>query len=151
VPYQKLLRIFKGSCKQRDHLFRKKEVPAALISQTYDPSSDKRKATLVLYTINYNLKNAALPEDEDYKKLSNNPNNALEQKTVLLKRSSVSEEICQQLKAEFKASKALTFSQRSKRRCSLEAVSIIGAPNTSCLNTLSVCSFLTWGILHAMQ
>jgi hypothetical protein len=53
------------------------------------------------------VKIVALMEDQEYKELSNNPTNALEQKTVLLKRSSVSEEVCQQLTAAFKVSRAL--------------------------------------------
>jgi hypothetical protein len=84
---------------------------------------------LVLYTIHYNLKIAALLEDQEYKKLNNNPTNALEQKTDLLKRSSVSEEVYQQLTAEFKTSRALHVPKDPKGGVPLRfTVSIIGAP-----------------------
>jgi hypothetical protein len=63
--------------------------------------ADKGNATVVLDTSDYNLKIAALLEDKAYRKLKKDLTESVERKTVLLlKKSSFSEEVSQQLRTQ---------------------------------------------------
>jgi hypothetical protein len=60
--------------------------------------AEKGNVTMVLDTTDYSRKIAALLENQAYRKLKRDPNESVEHKTVLLlNKSSVSEEVCQQL------------------------------------------------------
>jgi hypothetical protein len=60
--------------------------------------ADKGNATMVLDTADCNQKIVVLLEDQGYMKLKKEPDESVECKTILfLKKSSISEEICQQL------------------------------------------------------
>jgi hypothetical protein len=52
---------------------------------------------MVLGTSEYNQKIATLLEGKAYVKLKKNPTDSIECKTVLLKKSSFAEEVCQQV------------------------------------------------------
>jgi hypothetical protein len=57
-------------------------------------------AAMVLNTLHYKRKIAALLEDKAYKKPKKGPTDSVERKTVLLKRSRIAEEICQQIRPQ---------------------------------------------------
>ena len=60
--------------------------------------ADKGNATVVLNTLDYKQKISSLLEDPAYRKLAKDPTDAIERKTtLLLKKSSLTEETCQQL------------------------------------------------------
>jgi hypothetical protein len=63
--------------------------------------ADKFNAALVLSTLEYILKIAALLEDKTYRLLKRVPSDSVERKTfLLLKKSPIAEEACQQLRPQ---------------------------------------------------
>jgi hypothetical protein len=52
---------------------------------------------VVLGSSDYNRKIATLLQDKAYVKLKKDPTESIERKTVLLKKSSIPEEVCQQV------------------------------------------------------
>jgi peroxiredoxin len=62
--------------------------------------ADKGNATVILNSSDYNRKIAALLEEKAYKKLEKDSTDAVERKTVLLKKSPIAEEVWQQLRPQ---------------------------------------------------
>ncbi|XP_023723162.1 uncharacterized protein LOC111873027, partial [Cryptotermes secundus] len=101
---QETVRILKNSRKPNDNLtgaerraLRSLKANEAL---TVLPA-DKGNAAVVLDTSDYNRKIAAVLEDKAYRKLKKDPTDAIERKTVLLlKKSPIAEEVCQQLRPQ---------------------------------------------------
>jgi hypothetical protein len=62
--------------------------------------ADNGNAAVVLGTSDYNRKIATFPEDRAYMKLKKDPTHSIEQKTVLLKKSPLAEEVWQQLRPQ---------------------------------------------------
>jgi hypothetical protein len=99
---QKTVMIMKGFCKPKDSLtcVEKKSLQAlkANVERTVLPAD---KGNAVLSTADYNHKIAALLKDQAYRKLKKEHIESMEHKTILLlKRSSPSEQICQEFQLQ---------------------------------------------------
>jgi hypothetical protein len=98
---QETVRIIKHSSRPRDNL--RKTERAALKSLKNNTNltilpADKGKATVVLNTIDYKHKISSLLEEPSYRKLTKDPMEAIERKTILLlKKSSLTENTRRQL------------------------------------------------------
>jgi hypothetical protein len=62
--------------------------------------ADKGNAAVVLGTSDYSKKIATLLQDKAYAKLKKDPTESIECKTVLLKKSSFPEDVCQQVRPQ---------------------------------------------------
>ncbi|PNF37716.1 hypothetical protein B7P43_G11457, partial [Cryptotermes secundus] len=98
---QETVRILKNSCKPKDNLTgaERRALRSLKANETLTVlPADKGNAAVVLYTSDYNRKIAAILEDKAYRKLKKDPIDTIESKTVLLlKKSPIAEEVCQQL------------------------------------------------------
>jgi hypothetical protein len=85
---------------------------------------------VVLNTVEYNQKTGALLEDAVYRRLTKDPTEVVERKTILLKKSSLAEEVCKRLRpAGTRLPRIYGFSKIIKRESLLRPiVSNIGAP-----------------------
>jgi hypothetical protein len=101
---QEIVRILKGSHKPKDNLTgaERRDLRSLKANEAVTVlPADKGNATMVLNTSDYKRKIAALLEDKAYKKLKKDPTDAVERKTVLLlKKSPISDEVCQQLQLQ---------------------------------------------------
>jgi hypothetical protein len=93
---QETIRIIKSASLPRDNLY-KTERAAPKTKNTTATSllpTDKGNATVVLNTSYYKQKITSLLEDQAYRQLAKDPTDAIEQKTtLLLKKSSLTEEV----------------------------------------------------------
>jgi hypothetical protein len=101
---QETVRNLKGLCKPKDNLTR--AVKRALWALNDSDAltvlpNDKGNVTVVLDTADYNWKIGALLENQAYRKLKKDPTESVECKTVLLlKKSSISQKVCQQIQLQ---------------------------------------------------
>ena len=99
---QETVRIIRDSSRPRDNLTGAEK--KALRAQRKNPDltilpADKGNATVVLNNVEYNRKVGVLLEDPAYRWLARDPTEAVERKTILLlKNSSLAEEVCKQLR-----------------------------------------------------
>jgi hypothetical protein len=134
---QGTIRIPKGSQKPDDNLtvVERRTLLALKANEALTVlPTEKGSASVVLDTADYNLKIAALLEDQAYRKLKKDPTEAVECKTVLLlKKSSVSEEVCQQLQPQ---------GSRPPRLYGLPKIHKHGVPLSPIASTISAPTYL---------
>jgi hypothetical protein len=123
---QETVRNLKGSCKPKDNLTsaEKRALQALKDNEALTVlPTDKDNVTVALDAADYNWKIGALLEDQAYRKLKKDPTESVECKNVLLlKKSSISEEVCQQLWLQgSRAPKTVWFAKDPHARSSLEA------------------------------
>jgi hypothetical protein len=95
------IRILKGFCNPKDNLTTAEMRALWALKANMELMvllTDKGNVTVVVDTIKYNEMIAALLEDQAYRKLKKDPTESVEHKVLLLlKKSSISEMVCQQL------------------------------------------------------
>jgi hypothetical protein len=99
---QETVRIIKSSSRLRDKLMKaEREAPRTLKKNT-DLTilpADKCNATMILSTVDYKQKITSFLEDPSYRRLARDPTDSTEWKTtLLLKKSTLTEDICKQLR-----------------------------------------------------
>jgi hypothetical protein len=153
---QETVRNLKASRKPKDNLtvaerrvlraFRTNEELTVL-------SADKSNATMLLETADYNWMIDTLLEDHAYRKSKKGPAESVDRKTVLLpKQSSISEEVCQQLRPQgYRPPRLYGLPKIHKQGASLRpTVSTTGPPPTAWPNTWQAYSALILAALHTM-
>jgi hypothetical protein len=90
---QETLRIIKSFSRPSDNLTLKKSTDLTILP------ADKGNATVILSTVDYKQKITSLLEEASYKRLARDPTDSKERKTtLLLKKSTLTEDICKQLR-----------------------------------------------------
>jgi len=96
------VRIIKSSTRPRDKLTGTERAALKTLKKNTNLTilpADKGNATAFLNTIDYKQKITSLLEDPSYRKLTRDPTDKIERKTtLLLKKSSLTEDICKQLR-----------------------------------------------------
>ena len=98
---EETVRIIKSSSRPRDNLTRTERAALKTLKENNNLTilpADKGNATVILNTTDYKQKITSLLEDPSYRKLARDPMDSMERKTtLLLKKSSLTEETCKQL------------------------------------------------------
>jgi len=146
---QKTARIIKSSSRPRNNLTRAEREALGTLKKNTDLTilpADKGNCAVVLNTVDYTQKINSLLEDPSYRKLTRDPTDSTERKTtLLLKKSTLPEYICKQLRpAGSRPPRLYGFPKVHKEGVLLRSiVSNIGAP------TYQLCKYLA-GILSQL-